>query len=108
MKQLQWNDCNRLLLLDLIRQHKAFAICGLDWSLMLDAVELMESILSTENLTWRTYTKGRVALLLSALLSKRVGLWAVIGLMTHRILTLNPDYVLCKDFTFGRLVVRRR
>ena len=108
MKHIHWQECNRMDLLGMIQQRKSFIILGLDWFTLLDAVDLIEAILMSQNLTWRTYTKGRMSLLFSALLSRRIGIWMIIGLMTHRILTFNPNYIVCKDFTFGQLRVIRQ
>lgn len=108
MNAYPWLETSEATFARLIRERESFVVQGLDWVQMMEAVTLIESILEREYLTWRTYSKGRMALLLFGFLSE--GLWYLMlaSLLSHRIVTFRPHYVLCKDFAFGQLRVIRQ
>tara|TARA_R110000850_G_scaffold132631_3_gene253715 strand:+ start:327 stop:713 length:387 start_codon:yes stop_codon:yes gene_type:complete len=71
-----------------------------------EATKTVEKLIESAGLKCRVYTKGRSALMATAITPAAVVGWAsAIGIGAHNVVTWNPDYEIAKNMATGSLSV---
>ena len=104
MPLLSANDKNGMAAL--IGQRQSFRVRAVDWEQLLDCCRWVEEHIDAVDMDSRVYTKGRVAAAAVGVVSFGAGMAVLAGIAAHNILTLNPDYEICRDLANQQLWVR--
>ena len=104
MPLLSANDKNGMAAL--IDQRQSFRVRAVDWEQLLACCRWVEEHIDAVDMDSRVYTKGRVAAAAVGVVSFGAGMAVLAGIAAHNILTLNPDYEICRDLANQQLWVR--
>ena len=104
MPLLSANDKNGMAAL--IDQRQSFRVRAVDWEQLLDCCRWVEEHIDAVDMDSRVYTKGRVAAAAVGVVSFGAGMAVLAGIAAHNLLTLNPDYEICRDLANQQLWVR--
>src|SRR5579859_4007826 len=93
-------------IISLIDAKQSFVLEGINRLNMGDAIKTVEKVLNAKGLKYRTYTKGRAAIMSAAAIPASEGVagavsligWvAAAGIGVHRLVTWNADYEIAKN-----------
>ena len=89
-----------------ITRRESFEIFQVPVTEMLSLCEELEEYIEKQNLKCRIYTEKRMTSLLSSVLNKRYGILSAAFILSHNLLTWNPDYEISRDLANNRINVK--
>lgn len=104
MRQIAYPTLEDSAIVELIGQRESFHVVGCRGKFK-QAVSRVEATIEACGLTCRVRTAGRVAAVAAGLFNPVYAVAASVGILGHRLLTIDPDYEVVKHMVDRRIEV---